>query len=121
MGSFSIEEHDFVLHLSGLEKLEGFRGDITVPRSSVQVVRWVADPWAELRGIRAPGTGIPGLVAVGTRRGNGIKDFAAVHGKGPAIVVELVGAEYDRLVVTDKAAEARVAELVEELGLRESI
>lgn len=106
-----------VLHLSGLEKLEGFRGDIRVPRSSVQVVRWVADPWPELRGVRSPGTGLPGVIAVGTRRGRGIRDFAAVHGKGPAVVVELDGAEYSRFVVTDDAAEARATQLAEELGL----
>jgi hypothetical protein len=117
VASFSIEEYDFVLHLTGLERLEAFRGDIRVPRSTVKVVRWVADPWRELRGIRAPGTGIPGIVAVGTRRGSAIRDFAAVHGKRPALVVELEGAEYNRFVVTDDAAKARAAELAKELGL----
>ena len=29
------------------------------------------------------------MIAVGTRRGSFGKDFAAVHGKGPAVVVEL--------------------------------
>lgn len=120
MGSFSVEEQDFVLHLSGLEKLEGMRGDIRVPRSSVRAVRWVADPWPELRGIRAPGTGFPGVIAVGTRRGGGIKDFAAVHGRRPAVVVELDGSDYDRFVVTDDCAEARAAELAKELGLGSS-
>ena len=63
-------------------------------------MRSVDDPWSELRGIRAPGTGVPDVIAVGTRRGNFGKDFAAVHGKGPAVVVELEGADYERLVVT---------------------
>lgn len=96
------------------------RGDIRVPRSSVRVVRWVRDPWSELRGVRAPGTGFPGVIAVGTRRGGGIRDFAAVHGKRPAVVVELDGADYDRFVVTDDSAQARAAELAEELGLASS-
>ena len=38
-----------------------------------------------------------------------------VHGKGPGIVVELEGAEFNRLVVTDNAAEGRAAEMVEQL------
>jgi hypothetical protein len=114
---FSVEDGDLVLHLTGLEKMEGLHGDIKVPRSSVRVVRWVADAWPELRGIRAPGTGFPGVIAVGTRRGSGTKDFAVVHGKRPAVVVDLDGAEYNRLVVTDDRAEARAAELNKELGL----
>ena len=43
---------------------------------------------------------MPDVIAVGTRRGEFGKDFAAVHGKGPAVVVELEGAEYGRLIVT---------------------
>ena len=43
--------------------------------------------------MRAPGTGWPGVIAVGTRRGSFGKDFAAVHGKGPAVVVELAGTD----------------------------
>lgn len=117
VGSFSIDEHDVVLHLTRLERLEAFRGDIRVPRSTVHTIRWVLDPWPELRGIRAPGTGFPGVIAVGTRRGTGIRDFAAVHGRRPAVVVELEGADFNRLVVTDDAAEVRAAELAKELGL----
>ncbi len=62
--------------------------------------RAVANAWPELRGIRAPGTGIPGVVAVCTRRGPFGKDFAAVHGKGAAVVVELEGAPFPRLIAT---------------------
>ena len=63
-------------------------------------VRAVEDPWTELRGIRAPGTGLPGVIAVGTRRGPFGKDFAAVHGKGAGVVVELRDHEFERLVLT---------------------
>jgi hypothetical protein len=43
---------------------------------------------------------MPKVVMVGTRRGDFGKDFAAVHGTGPVVVVDLVGAEYHRFVVT---------------------
>ena len=49
---------------------------------------------------------MPDVIAVGTRRGGFGKDFAAVHGKGPAVVVELEGAEYGRLIVTCDDADA---------------
>jgi hypothetical protein len=100
-----VDGDELVLQLRPMEKAEGAHGDIRVPLSSVTAVRSVDDPWPELRGIRAPGTGLPNVIAVGTRRGGFGKDFAAVHGKGPAVVVELEGADYGRLVVTaDDAA-----------------
>jgi len=99
------------LALSRREHLEGFRGDIDAPVAAVTAVRTVADPWAELRGIRAPGTGLPGVIAVGTRRGSFGKDFAAVHGKGPAVVVEFEGQEFERWVLTVDDPDAVAARL----------
>ena len=117
MARLGVEGENLVLDLSGLEKVEGFHGDVRVPLTSVREVRSVDDPWAELRGIRAPGTGLPGVIAVGTRLGKEIRDFAAVHGRGPAVVVELEGAEFDRLVVTEDDAQSAAAELRRRLGL----
>src|SRR5580692_8394258 len=85
--------------------------DVRVPLSTVRTVRVVDDAWPELRGIRAPGTGIPFVIAVGTRRGSFGKDFAAVHGRGSAVVVDLEGADYSRLVVTTPDAEGVAAEI----------
>jgi hypothetical protein len=98
------EGDELVVRLSRLEKLGALRGDVRVPRSSVREVRASERPWSELRGIRAPGTGWPGVIALGTRRGEGVRDFSAVYGKRPAAVVELEGAEFDRLVVSVRDA-----------------
>ena len=109
MADLEVEGNELVLHLRAIEKAEGAHGDIRLPLSAVTAVRSVDDPWPELRGIRAPGTGLPNVIAVGTRRGKFGKDFAAVHGKGPAVVVELEGADYSRLVVTADDAAARAS------------
>ena len=110
---------DLVLHLSGVEKAEGLHRDIRVPLRAVSAVRVVDSAWSgELRGWRAPGTGVPNVIAVGTRRGGFGKDFAAVHGTGPAVVVELEGAEYGRLVLTADDAEATAAPVRAALGPR---
>jgi hypothetical protein len=92
-------EH-LIVTMSFLEKLEGFRGNVVVALRNVASIEAVENPWASLRGIRAPGTGLPGVIAVGTRRGRFGKDFACVHGNGGAVVVELSHAPYKRLVVT---------------------
>lgn len=94
MAELTVGEGTVTLALSRLECLEGFHGSITVPAAAVVDVRAVDDTWAELRGVRAPGTGLPGVVMVGTRRGSFGRDFAAVHGKGRGVVVELEGQEF---------------------------
>lgn len=88
------------LALTRVERLEGLRGDITAPATSVTDVRASDDLWSELRGIRAPGTGIPRVIAVCTLRGSFGRDFAAVHGRGPGIVVEFDGEPFQRWVVS---------------------
>jgi hypothetical protein len=116
VADLEVDGDELVVHLRPTEKAEGAHGDIRVPLSAVRAVRSVDDPWPELRGIRAPGTGLPNVIAVGTRRGGFGKDFAAVHGKGPAVVVELEGAAYGRLVVTADDAAARATSIARAAG-----
>jgi hypothetical protein len=91
---------ELVVHLSGLEQMGAMRSGVRVPLASITAVRVSDHPWSELRGIRAPGTGSPGVISLGRRRGRGTTDFAAVYGRGPAVVVDLQGVSFDRLVVS---------------------
>jgi hypothetical protein len=111
MADLAYNDDELVLHLSAVEKAEGFHRDIHVPLSAVVSVRAVDDAWPELRGMRAPGTGVPEVIAVGTRRGSFGRDFAAVHGRGQGVVVELSGVEYERFVVTCDDASQVAAQL----------
>jgi hypothetical protein len=100
VATFQVDGQDLCLRLSWVEKLEAAHGNVRVPLASITAVRAVDNAWPELRGIRAPGTGLPGVIAVCTRRGPFGKDFAAVHGKGAAVVVELEGAPFARIIAT---------------------
>jgi hypothetical protein len=114
MAHLDVAGGTLILHVSFLERLGGFvRGDARVPLTSVRAARVTNDPWGELRGIRMPGTGLPGKIALGTRRFSGGKDFVAVYGKGPAVIVELTGVEFSRLVVSTRGAEVIAAEINE--------
>ena len=100
MAKLIINDRDVIVSLSVVEKLEALHGDVTVPRSAVGQVRVVPDGMTEVHGLRAPGTGLPGVIKVGTWRRRGDRTFAVCHGRRPAIVLDLVGAPYNRLVVT---------------------
>jgi hypothetical protein len=106
MATLRREGDELVLRLNDLEKLGALRNDVRVPATAVGLVRVTDAPFRELRGIRAPGTGFPGVIAVGTWRYRGGKDFAALYRGGPAVVVDLVGAEFKRLLVSAHDAAA---------------
>jgi hypothetical protein len=105
------EGPELVVVLNDLEKAGALRGDVRVAASSVRNVRVTDAPFAELQGMRAPGAGLPGVLALGTWRGNGYKDFAALYRGGPAVVVELEGAPWRRLLVSAHDAPAVVERL----------
>ena len=86
--------------------------DVVVPLAAVRSVRWTEDAWSEVRGVRAPGTGLAGVIALGTWRHPLGRDFVAVYGRGPAVVVELTGHRLSRLVVSSSDAEG----LAEDIG-----
>jgi hypothetical protein len=85
--------------LSVAEKIQALHGNVTVPRTAVIGVRAVPDGMAEVRGIRT-GTGLPGVIVVGTARDGDSVTFAVCRGRAPAVVLDLAGQPYDRIVVT---------------------
>ena len=116
MAELVIDGSDLVVRLRASEKFWGFHGNVRVPLSAVYRVTTVEHAWSELRGWRMAGVGIPGKVALGTRRHGDGYDFVAVHGVRPAVQVDVHGPpRWQRLVVsvgegTDVHAEAaRVA------------
>jgi hypothetical protein len=102
VAQLQLHQDQLVVRLTAFEQLAAMRRQVRVPLGSVVSVCADSDPWSSLRGIRGPGTGIPGLVAYGVRRlTGGAPDFAAVHGRGPAVRVELApDAPFGRLLVT---------------------
>jgi hypothetical protein len=114
MAAIRISGGDLIVKLSHLEKAGAMRGDVRVPVSAVRTVRVTDDAWSELEGIRAPGTGWPGVIALGTRRGGG-KQFAAVYRHRRSIVIDLEGADFTRLIVSlndPDGVAARIREVI---------
>ncbi len=109
-----VVDGDFLaVRLSGWERAAAFHGDVAVPLAAVREIAVEPKPWSALRGIRAPGTGFPGVIAYGVRRITGDRpDFAALRGRAPAVRIELdPPARFARLLVTVPDPEATVAGL----------
>lgn len=100
MANLLIDDEHVTVALSTAEKVAALHGNLTVPRSAIMRVTTVPDGMAEVHGLRAPGTGLPGVIMVGTWRTADAVTFAVCHGRRPAVVLDLNGQAYDRLVVT---------------------
>jgi hypothetical protein len=106
MAQLTVDAETLSVRLSRWERLGALNAGPVVPRSQVRSARISETPFQELRGLRAPGTGMPRVIALGTWRYEGRRDFAAVYRRKPAVVIELEGAPYERLIVSaDNAAE----------------
>jgi len=98
-----IDDRRVTVSLSAVEKLEAFHGNVTVPRTAVIAVRGVPDGMAELHLGRigtSIGTGLPGVMMVGTVRSRDGVTFAVCHRHRPAVVLDLSGQRYDRIILT---------------------
>ncbi len=89
--------------LNWLENLGAFWRDPKSEIANLVSVNPHSNPWTVevLRGIRAPGTGFPFLIMLGTmwhRRG---RDFWVVYKRRPVLVLEFKGPGFKRWVIPD--------------------
>lgn len=101
-----IENAGFMeVRLSRWEKAGSLHGDLRIPIDHVTHRDHVPDLWSRLRGMRAPGTGIPGVIMLGTTRfridGTWRKDFNAVYGHRPGTVLTLRNEDFERVLISD--------------------
>jgi len=105
MARVEVDEGQLVVRLSWPERLLALHGDERVPLSDARGVTVTDDLLGAVRGLRSPGTGVPGLVAVGTNRGRDWRDLVVAAGRGPGLVVTLApGSRWRRLLIYDRHA-----------------
>ena len=95
-------EGKLILQLSFWERVGALHKSLVIDKNSL-VEKKVADkPWRNsvLRGIRAPGTGFPFLILLGTMRYRGGKDFTAIYKKAPVEIYLFKDGPYKRWIVT---------------------
>ena len=107
MAELSIEADELIVHLSPFEKAEAVHADLRFPTTSITDVTVLDNAIQSVHGLRAPGAGIPGYLAVGTFRGPTSKMFAAIHRSAPrGVKIDLEGESYDTLVIGCEDPEA---------------
>ncbi|OUS93617.1 alpha/beta hydrolase [Rhodococcus sp. NCIMB 12038] len=104
MVEIGVSASEVRLTLSRFEKIAGLHGDVAVPMPLIRGAEVIADPFANIRGVRSPGLGIPRRRCIGTWRGRGVRTFVVARAGVPAVRVRTLGrgsgAEFDELIVT---------------------
>lgn len=99
-----------ILALSSKEKFFGLHSSPQAKLADVISVRKVEKMWSRkiMRGVRVFGTGFPRLIALGTWRHRGGKNFLAVYGKRRGYVVTFNSGEFKQWVVTPDNTEEEI-------------
>lgn len=100
MAELTITDDELVVELSLAERLGAMHRSLRIPLDAITAVQRVDHARHEVRGFRAPGTGAPGLVALGTWRRRGTKTFAAAYRDHPGYIIDLDGQTFSRLIVS---------------------
>lgn len=109
MAQVSIDGDNLVVEIEGMDKLWALKSRLVVPLGNVRGA--TADPGAvkEPKGLRAPGTHVPGVVVAGTFYEDGERVFWDVHDPADAVVIELADQRYARLIIGVADPRATVA------------
>jgi len=99
----------FTVRLSTAEKVAGLLRDTTIPRAQVTGAQAVPDGLSCVRGLRAPGLGIPGVRKIGTWRRAGRRSLVSVRRAEPALLVTLQGNDRWTSVLVGTHDAARLA------------
>jgi hypothetical protein len=90
------------VELGRWERLGALHGSVRIPWTRVESVEHVVDLWPYVRGLRV-GTGFPYVVLLGTMYYRGGKDFCAVYGKKPGVIISTTAGEFSRVLVTARS------------------
>lgn len=102
MATLKREGNELVLHLTIWEKLGALHKSPRAPIGAVEKIEYEDQLWGSqtLRGVRAPGTALPFVVLLGTLRGRGFRDFVAIKGRRPGVVLTLNSGKFSRWIFT---------------------
>ncbi|GAA2324506.1 hypothetical protein [Streptomyces cuspidosporus] len=99
MAHISTDDDNLIVEIEGLDKLWALKSRLTIPLAHVRGA--TADPGIlkEPKGLRSPGTHVPGVITAGTFHIDGERIFWDVRDPAKAVVIQLADERYARLVV----------------------
>jgi hypothetical protein len=106
-----------IVHVRGMDRLWSLRSRLEIPLSHVlnaEADSQVAREWQ--KGLRAPGTHVPGVITAGTFFQDGDRVFWDVRDPEKTVVIRLEDERYARLVIEVDDPPATVAAIEGAIG-----
>ena len=109
MPVLELTKDELVVHLRAWEALLSLHRSIRIPLAHVRGA--TADDGYRGRelGLRAPGTGLPGILSAGTFYKNGDRQFVFIGPRTHPVVIELANEKWKRIVLGVEDARHTVA------------
>ena len=114
MTTVTIANAKLMIEVQGWDKLWALKSSLEVPLEHVKGVRSAKDE--RVRGIRAPGTYFPGIIAAGSFHQIGKHVFWDVHDQDRAIAIDLHDERYTTLVLEVEHPEVTISEIERAIG-----
>ena len=110
-----------IFEVQGLDKLWAMKSSLEIPVENIRGVRAdasIAKGW--WKGLRLPGTHIPGVIIAGTFYQDGKRIFWDVKSPEKTIVIDLADDRYDQLIVEVESPEEAVRMIDETMATKET-
>jgi hypothetical protein len=117
MTEIELTRDALIVHVRGMDRLWALKSRLEIPLSHVvgaEVNPEVARQWR--KGIRTPGTHVPGVITAGTFHQEGERVFWDVHDPEKTVVIQLRDERYARLVIEVDDPNAIAAAIRKTLG-----
>lgn len=111
MAKVEVRGDELLVSLSKVESILAAHGSFAVRVADVIGVTVDPGVGSESKGLRAPGTCVPGLLTLGTYFHQGARTFWCIRRGSKAVSISLTGSAFDRLVI-DVADPYGVAESI---------
>ena len=98
MVSVVLKDENFIFEIKGWHKIWALESKIVVPKINIIRVHQDQIDFTFWKGLRMPGTEIPGLIAAGTFYKKG-RNFWDVMNRKKAIIIELENHYYKKLII----------------------
>lgn len=113
-----VEGEEIRYGLKLIEKIGAFGSEPKAKLANLVSASISNEPWTRevLKGIRAPGTGFPYLIMLGTLRYRGGKDFCVVYKRNPVLIIEFTEESFKRWIIPANSENLSVVRNLGKLG-----
>ena len=114
MTEIELIQDGLIVHVKGMDRLWSLKSRLEIPLSHVLDVEVDTQVARESqKGLRAPGTHVPGVITAGTFFQDGDRVFWDVHDPEKTVVIRLEDERYARLVIEVEDPSATAAAIEE--------